>query len=91
MFTYLSRLCLLAGKGGTGCHGIFNTLHQGKRYDDWTVRDFANRTRYILSELDNVEAGRPVEHPEQIPDYRKPSREGGGFFSPYPILLDPPF
>lgn len=44
-------------------------------------RDFANRTRYILSELDNVEAGRPVEHPEQIPDYRKPSREGGEFFS----------
>lgn len=44
-------------------------------------RDFANRTRYILSELDNVEAGRPVEHPEQIPDYRKPSREGGELFS----------
>ena len=40
-------------------------------------RDFANRTRYILSELDNVEAGRPVQYPGQIPDYRKPSRDGG--------------
>jgi hypothetical protein len=52
-------------------------------------RDFANRTRYILSELDNIEAGRPVKYPAQIPDYRKPSREGGEFsalFFPIPYL-----
>ncbi|KAK1832357.1 hypothetical protein QBC39DRAFT_381700 [Podospora conica] len=34
--------------------------------------DFTNRTRYILSELDNIEAGRPVQYPAQIPDYRRP-------------------
>lgn len=57
---------------------------------DMKDRDFANRTRYILSELDNVEAGRPVAHPEQIPDYRKPSREGGEFYSSCPTLLRAP-
>ena len=54
-------------------------------------RDFANRTRYILSELDNIEAGRPVQYPAQIPDYRKPSREGGEFSSAlYLAPLPPP-
>ncbi|KAK3357184.1 hypothetical protein B0T25DRAFT_516671 [Lasiosphaeria hispida] len=32
--------------------------------------DFVMRTKYILSELDNVEAGRPIRFPEQISDYR---------------------
>ncbi|KAK0623628.1 hypothetical protein B0T14DRAFT_406657, partial [Immersiella caudata] len=32
--------------------------------------DFVMRTKYILSEIDNVVAGRPVRHPEQIPAYR---------------------
>lgn len=40
------------------------------------VWDFAMRTRYIVSELDNVAAGRPVQHPEQLPGYRKPAVEG---------------
>ncbi|KAK4124005.1 hypothetical protein N657DRAFT_645620, partial [Parathielavia appendiculata] len=30
------------------------------------IWDFAMRTNYILSELDNIEAGRAVQHPEQI-------------------------
>ncbi|KAL2020355.1 hypothetical protein VTK56DRAFT_8484 [Thermocarpiscus australiensis] len=34
------------------------------------VWDFANRTRYMLSELDTIAAGRPVQHPEQIPGYQ---------------------
>jgi hypothetical protein len=33
------------------------------------IWDFAMRTKYILSELDNVEAGLPVQFPDQIPDY----------------------
>ncbi|KXX79824.1 hypothetical protein MMYC01_203302 [Madurella mycetomatis] len=40
------------------------------------VWDFAMRTKYIVSELENVEAGRPVQYPEQLPDYKKPSVEG---------------
>ncbi|KAK0711541.1 hypothetical protein B0H67DRAFT_555504 [Lasiosphaeris hirsuta] len=32
--------------------------------------DFVMRTKYIVSELDNVEAGRPIRFPEQIVDYR---------------------
>jgi hypothetical protein len=32
------------------------------------IWDFAMRTNYILSELDNIEAGRPLRYPEQIPD-----------------------
>ncbi|KAK5653134.1 hypothetical protein OQA88_9233 [Cercophora sp. LCS_1] len=36
-------------------------------YQMW---DFAKRTQYILSELDNIEAGRPVAMAAQIPDYR---------------------
>jgi hypothetical protein len=27
------------------------------------------RTNYIFSELDNIAAGRTLQHPEQIPDY----------------------
>jgi hypothetical protein len=37
------------------------------------VWDFVMRTRYILSELDNIAAGRPIQHPDQIAEYR----EGG--------------
>lgn len=40
--------------------------------------DFAMRTSYILSELDNVEAGRQVAKPDQIPDY--PASCHGEFF-----------
>lgn len=40
------------------------------------VWDFAMRTKYIVSELENVEAGRPVQYPEQLPGYKKPSVEG---------------
>ncbi|KAK0386315.1 hypothetical protein NLU13_6152 [Sarocladium strictum] len=29
--------------------------------------DFANRSRYILSELENIKEGKQVAHPEQIP------------------------
>jgi len=32
------------------------------------IWDFVQRTRYIMSELDNIEAGRPLRYPEQIPD-----------------------
>ncbi|KAK3692138.1 hypothetical protein B0T22DRAFT_531682 [Podospora appendiculata] len=32
--------------------------------------DFAMRTEYTLSELDNIEAGRAVRHPGQIHGYR---------------------
>ncbi|KAM7199061.1 hypothetical protein V8F20_005879 [Naviculisporaceae sp. PSN 640] len=35
----------------------------------WHVWDFTMRTKYILSELDNIEAGRAVQYPQQIPDY----------------------
>ncbi|KAK3944230.1 hypothetical protein QBC46DRAFT_252280 [Diplogelasinospora grovesii] len=31
--------------------------------------DFVMRTSYILSELENIEAGRPVQYPNQIPGY----------------------
>lgn len=31
------------------------------------VWDFVCRSRYIISELDNITAGRPTQHPEQIP------------------------
>ncbi|KAK4043283.1 hypothetical protein C8A01DRAFT_13181 [Parachaetomium inaequale] len=33
------------------------------------IWDFAMRTNYILSELDNMAAGRALQYPEQIPDY----------------------
>jgi hypothetical protein len=32
------------------------------------IWDFAMRTDYILSELDNIENGRPLRFPDQIPD-----------------------
>lgn len=35
-------------------------------YQMW---DFAMRTTYVLSELDNISEGRPVKFPEQVPDY----------------------
>ena len=35
------------------------------------VWDFVNRSKYIMTELDNIEAGRPVQHPEQIPPNKK--------------------
>ncbi|KAK1769820.1 hypothetical protein QBC33DRAFT_529226 [Phialemonium atrogriseum] len=38
--------------------------------------DFVQRTRYIVSELDNIEAGRPLRHPEQIPEYRNGAAPG---------------
>ncbi|KAI1063159.1 hypothetical protein NW752_004543 [Fusarium irregulare] len=31
------------------------------------VWDFVKRSHYIMTELDNIAAGRPVQHPEQIP------------------------
>ena len=31
------------------------------------VWDFVGRSRYILSELDNIREGRPLRHPEQVP------------------------
>ncbi|KAM5345358.1 hypothetical protein ACJ41O_011220 [Fusarium nematophilum] len=31
------------------------------------VWDFVCRSRYIMSELDNISAGRPTKYPEQIP------------------------
>ncbi|KAF4990671.1 hypothetical protein FGRMN_8343 [Fusarium graminum] len=31
------------------------------------VWDFVKRSHYIMTELDNIEAGRPVQHPDQIP------------------------
>ncbi|SPJ79734.1 uncharacterized protein FTOL_08125 [Fusarium torulosum] len=31
------------------------------------VWDFVKRSHYIMTELENIEAGRPVQHPEQIP------------------------
>ncbi len=31
------------------------------------VWDFVQRTRYMMTELDNIEAGRPLQHPEQLP------------------------
>lgn len=31
------------------------------------VWDFVNRSKYIMTELDNIQAGRPVQHPDQIP------------------------
>jgi hypothetical protein len=40
------------------------------------IWDFVMRTKYILSELDNIEAGRPVQYPAQIAGYKKPDVEG---------------
>ncbi|KAK5988987.1 hypothetical protein PT974_10485 [Cladobotryum mycophilum] len=34
------------------------------------IWDFVMRTKYILSELDNIVEGKPVQHPEQIPSYK---------------------
>ncbi|KAF5018083.1 hypothetical protein F66182_9958 [Fusarium sp. NRRL 66182] len=31
------------------------------------VWDFVKRSHYIMTELDNIAAGRPVQHPQQIP------------------------
>ncbi|KAI5459838.1 hypothetical protein BGZ63DRAFT_405786 [Mariannaea sp. PMI_226] len=31
------------------------------------VWDFVKRSHYIMTELDNIENGRPTKHPEQIP------------------------
>ncbi|KAH6890529.1 hypothetical protein B0T10DRAFT_322182 [Thelonectria olida] len=31
------------------------------------VWDFVKRSHYIMTELDNIEQGRPTRHPEQIP------------------------
>ncbi|KAM0562476.1 hypothetical protein ACHAPJ_002166 [Fusarium lateritium] len=31
------------------------------------VWDFVKRSHYIMTELDNIAAGRPVQHPAQIP------------------------
>ncbi|KAJ4324164.1 hypothetical protein N0V84_003997 [Fusarium piperis] len=33
------------------------------------VWDFVCRSRYIMTELDNIYAGRPTKHPEQIPKH----------------------
>lgn len=38
------------------------------------VWDFVKRSHYIMTELDNIEHGRPTRHPEQIP------RNAGGEF-----------
>lgn len=48
-------------------------------YHTW---DFAMRTHYILSELDNILAGRPIQHPAQVPDYEGPPAGGSGEFIP---------
>jgi hypothetical protein len=45
-------------------------------YNTW---DFSMRTHYILSELDNILAGRPIQHPEQVPDYAGPPGGSGEF------------
>ncbi|KAK3380392.1 hypothetical protein B0T24DRAFT_717792 [Lasiosphaeria ovina] len=44
------------------------------------------RTKYILSELDNIEAGLPVQYPDQIPDYRAPRSGGDGLPVPDPDM-----
>lgn len=31
------------------------------------IWDFVCRSRYIMSELDNIAEGKPLQHPEQIP------------------------
>ncbi|WDK15697.1 hypothetical protein CGRA01v4_06978 [Colletotrichum graminicola] len=35
------------------------------------VWDFVNRSRYIMTELDHIRDGEPVQHPEQIPRQTK--------------------
>ncbi|GKT43703.1 uncharacterized protein ColSpa_03884 [Colletotrichum spaethianum] len=34
------------------------------------VWDFVNRSRYIMTELDHIRDGEPVQHPEQIPQQK---------------------
>lgn len=43
------------------------------------VWDFVNRSRYIMTELDNIREGKPVQHPEQIPK----NGAGEDSFSPF--------
>ncbi|KAI9167504.1 hypothetical protein HJFPF1_03632 [Paramyrothecium foliicola] len=31
------------------------------------VWDFVNRSRYIMTEIDNIRDGKPLRHPEQVP------------------------
>jgi hypothetical protein len=45
------------------------------------VWDFVKRSHYIMTELDNIEQGRPTRHPEQIP-----RNAGGKYF----VLSNPP-
>ncbi|KAM5372876.1 hypothetical protein ACJZ2D_007333 [Fusarium nematophilum] len=45
------------------------------------VWDFVCRSRYIMSELDNISAGRPTKYPEQIP------RNDGVLTQTYRVLL----
>ncbi|KAK1595261.1 uncharacterized protein LY79DRAFT_668061 [Colletotrichum navitas] len=35
------------------------------------VWDFVSRSRYIMTELDHIRDGEPVQHPEQIPRQKK--------------------
>ncbi|KAK4216700.1 hypothetical protein QBC37DRAFT_84573 [Rhypophila decipiens] len=45
-------------------------VSQGRRHLRLSyILDFAMRTKYILSEMDNIEAGRPVRYPQQIKNY----------------------
>ncbi|KAK2032841.1 hypothetical protein LX32DRAFT_649750 [Colletotrichum zoysiae] len=39
------------------------------------VWDFVSRSRYIMTELDHIRDGQPVQHPEQIPQ-QKSGRTG---------------
>ncbi|KZL70863.1 hypothetical protein CT0861_09732 [Colletotrichum tofieldiae] len=39
------------------------------------IWDFVNRSRYIMTELDHIRDGEPVQHPEQIPQ-QKSGRTG---------------
>jgi hypothetical protein len=59
----------------------------------WMGWDYTSKAKYILSELGNIQAGRPVAHPDQIPDYRPPAAEGMLFIYPsislYPSVSHP--
>jgi hypothetical protein len=50
------------------------------------VWDFANRTWYIMTELDNIRDGRPLRYPEQIP-----RQEAGNNNPPLLSQSTPPF
>lgn len=40
------------------------------------IWDFVQRTRYAMTELDNIAAGRPPQHPEQLKGILKPGDSG---------------